>query len=259
MDKQVIKRQQNETELIVSVRKKLSELTLENLTKVGKDGSKSISKKAKELRDKFQATTLLTSFNTDLQDVICGACKTIDQCERIKSPSISILEEAYPTEYMADGTINESAAISFMTAHLIIVSDFVGARDKISEFQLKAVGEQIVSMYPTLTMTEFILFCSRLRAGRYGCFYGSVDTQQILRSFERFLSERERDYKTKDEREREENKEREKEMTKQNAMSGEDLKKAIDEGKLPNIKKLLQSKRGGLVGKISNVIKNIAK
>lgn len=160
---------------------------------------------------------------------------------------------------MPDGTINESAAMSFMTAHLIVVSDFVGARDKISEFQLRAVGEQIVSMYPTLTMTEFILFCSRLRAGRYGNFYGSVDTQRILSSFEKFLAEREKDYQAKDEREREEKRAMEKEMAKKNAMSGEDLKKALDEGKLPNIKRLLEYNHGGLIGKISNIIKNIAK
>lgn len=259
MENQIIKQQQNETDLIASVRKKLSELTSENLTKAEKDGSKIVSKKALELRDKFQATTLLASFNTDLQDVICGACRTIDQCERIKSPTISLLEEAYPTEYFSDGTIGESAAMSFMTAHLIVVSDFVGAREKITEFQLRAVGEQIVSMYPTLTMVEFILFCSRLRAGRYGSFYGSVDTQQILKSFEKFLAERERDYKVKEEREQEEKKEREKEMARKNAMSGEDLKKAMDEGKLPNIKRLLERNHSGFIGKISNVLKNIAK
>lgn len=108
-------------------------------------------------------------------------------------------------------------------------------------------------------MVEFILFCSRLRAGRYGSFYGSVDTQQILKSFEKFLVERERDYKAKDERERDEEKKREQEKARKNAMSGEDLKKAIDEGKLPNIKRLLERNHGGFIGKISNVIKNIAK
>lgn len=259
MGKQVIKQQQNETELIASVRKKLSELTSENLMRTGQDGAKSISKKAKELRDKFQATTLLTSFNTDLQDVICGACRTIDQCERIKSPTISLLEEAYPSEYLADGTVYESAAISFITAHLIVVSDFVGARDKISAFQLRAAGQQIVSMYPTITMTEFILFCSRLRAGRYGNFYGSVDTQQILGSFEKFLVEREKDYQAKDEREREDKKAMEIKMAKENAMPGEDLKKALDEGKLPSIKRLLECNHRGFIGNISNIIKKVAK
>lgn len=259
MDKQIIKQQQNETELIVSVRKKLSELTSENLMRTEKDGSKSISEKAKELRDKLTPMTLLTSFNTDLQDVICGACRTIDQCERIKSPTISLLEEAYPAEYMIDGTINESAAMSFMTAHLIVVSDFVGARDKFTEFQIKALGEQIVSIYPTLTMTEFILFCARLRAGRYGKFYGSVDAQQILSAFENFLADREHDYQAKEERERKEKEAMEKELAKKNAMSGEDLQKALDEGKLPFVKKLLEHKHGGLMGKISNALKIIAK
>lgn len=201
----------------------------------------------------------MTSFNTDLQDVICGACRTIDQCERIKSPTISLLEEAYPAEYLADGTINESAAMSFMTAHLIVVSDFVGVRDKITEFQIRALGEQIVSMYPTLTMMEFILFCARLRAGQYGKFYGSVDAQQILSAFEYFLEDRERDYKAKEERVRKEREVREDEQAKQNAMSGEDLQKAFDEGKLPFVKKLLEHKHVGFMGKISNALKNIAK
>lgn len=207
----------------------------------------------------YQATTLLASFNTDLQDVICGACRTIDQCENIKSPTLCILNEAYPTIYGMDGTISEGAAISFMNAHLLVVSDFVGAKKKITDIQLRAVGEQILTMYPTLTMVEFILFCARLRAGQYGIFYGSVDPQKILVAFKDFLEDRANDYCMLEERKRKAKNEEENAQMKENAMSYEDLQKAFDEGRLQNVKRLLGTKRKGFMGKISNALKNIAK
>lgn len=194
-----------------------------------------------------------------MQDVICGACRSIDQCKQIKSPTLCILNEAYPTTYYSDGTINEGAAISFMNAHLLVVSDFVGAKNKITTNQLRAVGEQILTMFPTLTMIEFILFCARLRAGQYGIFYGSVDPQKILVAFKEFLKDRDHDYCVKEEVDRKAREEKEKSEMKEKAMSGEDLQKAFDEGRLQYIKKLMETKKNNFIGKISNVIKNIAK
>lgn len=212
-----------------------------------------------ELRNHYHATTLLASFNTDLQDVICGACHTIDLCEKIKSPSICILNEAYPTLYAKDGTISEGAAISFMNAHLLVVSDFVGAKNKITDTQLRSVGEHILTLFPTLTMVEFILFCARLRTGRYGVFYGSVDPQKILVAFEVFLEDRKNDYCIREETERKIREEEESRKARENAMSYEDLQKAFADGKLQNVKKLFASGNGGLLGKISQSLKNLAK
>lgn len=259
MENQITQQSKKETDLIASVRNQLSWLTSRNLMSNENNGSKQVSQKAQSLRNNYQATTLLTSFNTDLQDVICGACRTVDQCEQIKSPSLCILNEAYPSVYASDGTINEGAAISFMNAHLLVVSDFVGAKNKITPNQLRAVGEQILTMFPTLTMVEFILFCARLRAGQYGIFYGSVDPQKILVAFKDFLEDRNHDYRIKEEGDRKAREEQENYEMKEKAMSREDLQKALDEGRLPNIKKLFETKKCGLVGKISNVIKNIAK
>ena len=259
MENQIARQNKKETDLIVSVREQLSWLTSRNLTNNENNGSKQVSQKAQSLRDNYQATTLLTSFNTDLQDVICGACRSVDQCEQIKSPSLCILNEAYPSAYAVDGTINEGAAISFMNAHLLVVSDFVGAKNKITPNQLRAVGEQILTMFPTITMVEFILFCARLRAGQYGIFYGSVDPQKILVAFKDFLKDRDHDYCVKEEGDRKAREEQENYEMREKAMSREDLQKALDEGRLPNIKKLFETKKCGLVGKISNVIKNITK
>ncbi len=259
MENQITQQNKRETDLIVSVREQLSWLTSRNLMSNENNGLKQVSQKAQRLRDNYQATTLLTSFNTDLQDVICGACRTIDQCEHIKSPSLSILNEAYPTAYAPDGTINEGAAISFMNAHLLVVSDFVGAKNKITPNQLRAVGEQVLTIYPTLTMVEFILFCARLRAGQYGVFYGSVDPQKILIAFKDFLADRDSDYRAKDDFERKLREEEENRKAKENAMTGEDLQKAFAEGRLQNIKRIMNIKKKGFVGKVSDVIKNIAK
>lgn len=146
-----------------------------------------------------------------------------------------------------------------MNAHLLVVSDFVGAKNKITATQLRAVGEQILTMFPTLTMVEFILFCARLRAGSYGVFYGSVDPQKILTAFKDFLEDREHDYRVKEDEVRKTREAEENRRMRENAMSHEDLQKAFDEGRLQNVKRLLGIKKKGFVEKISNALKNIAK
>lgn len=161
--------------------------------------------------------------------------------------------------YAKDGTISEGAAISFMNAHLLVVSDFVGAKSKITDTQLRSVGEHILTLFPTLTMVEFILFCARLRAGRYGGFYGSVDPQKILMAFEDFLEDRKHDYHAKEEAERKAREEEESRKAKENAMSYEDLQKAFAAGKLQNVKRLFTAGKGGLMEKISKSLKNLAK
>lgn len=57
-----------------------------------------------------------------------------------------------------------------MQGHLIAVSMFCGAREKMNEWQSKSLCSQIINEHPTLTLMEFILFCSRLRSAKYGKF-----------------------------------------------------------------------------------------
>jgi hypothetical protein len=84
----------------------------------------------------------------------------------------------------------QTLAHSFIKTHLIGVNDFVGVRNKLTDDQLDAVAEQILAERWYLNQYEIILFCGRLRSGRYEDFYGSVDPMRILKSLDRFCSDR---------------------------------------------------------------------
>lgn len=105
--------------------------------------------------------------------------------------------------------------------------------------QINAVCQQIYNLCPTLTMTEFILFCARVRSGKYESFYGSVDPLKILKSFDAFLKDRSKDYI--EERYRKSDEERLRQEQESKPCVGEDLKKMLDEGKLPFLDKICRA------------------
>ena len=111
--------------------------------------------------------------------------------------------------------------------------------------QINAVCQQIYNLCPTLTMTEFILFCARVRSGKYESFYGSIDPLKILTSFDTFLKDKSKDYIEERYRKIEEEKLREEQESK--PCVGEDLQKLLDSGKLPfldNLRKISSGKPG---------------
>lgn len=141
-----------------------------------------------------------------------------------------------------------------MGAHLIEVNNFVGVKGKLDKEQITSVCQQIYNLCPTLTMTEFILFCARVRSGKYEAFYGAIDPLKILVSFDSFLKDRSKDYIEERYRKTEEEKLRKEQECK--PCVGEDLKQMIDDGKLPFLDNLLKM-NGGKPGKYSLFLASI--
>lgn len=186
-----------------------------------------------ELRQNYQISELLIGFNTDLQDAISTCCVSIYQCGKIKSPKLSTVSEAY----------GEDGVYLFMRAHLVKVCEFIGVKEKMSDWQMKATCTQMYGSCPELTLTEFILFCSRLRSGQYETFYGSVDPQRVLISFDDFLKDRKADI-IAGKNEELENKRRIEDYQKS---YDENVTQMMADGKLPFLKSLM--KKGGQKGK----------
>lgn len=132
------------------------------------------------------------------------------------------------------------SVVMFLKAHLVRVCEFVGVKEKLSDWQLQSLSVQIYNECPTLTMSEFILFCARLRTGRYGKFYGSVDPQLVFLFFGNFLEEKKQDYlfgKREQEKIEKERKEAE-----SKSCSQEDVQQMLADGKLPFLAKLQRTK-----------------
>jgi len=188
-----------------------------------------ISEAALALRRRYTPSAITAMFPVDLQICVISACPTIDLCSEIQSPTLGVLSEAYSGMPAKDGTVVENAALTWMKAQMIAVSVFANVREKMSDWQINAVCEQILCEQPQTTMMEFVLFCARLRSGAYEDFYGSVDPMRIIKSFNAFLNDKRRDLARKWERDEEERRTREDEESRRNAISYEEWRRKLKE------------------------------
>lgn len=110
-----------------------------------------------------------------------AAFSTILEAHHAKNvPAIVHLAQAY----------DENVAVRWIQDQLLQVNEFAGVKSKLSDMQLNELAIQIRLEYGHLNLFEFILFCARLRSGRYEDFYGSVDPMRILKSLDAYCSDR---------------------------------------------------------------------
>lgn len=178
--------------------------------------------KAIALRNSYAPSQITAEYSVDLQTIAMSACPTIDCCTKIQSPTLATLSLAYPGFETPEGDKVENTAISWMQGQILAVCNFVNVSGKLSDWQLNSLCQQIVADYPNITMMEFVLFCSRLRSGRYCSFYGTIDPLLILKAFSDFMEDRKKDYWRKSEDDRKAKEERDAEEARKNAISWEE-------------------------------------
>lgn len=107
-------------------------------------------------------------------------------------PTLQELREAADAETM-----------KWLIAHLAVLSTYSGAKN-MDISQLRMLALTVVTEYGLLKMTEFMLFCHRFRAGKYGEFYGNVDPLKICTALNAFIyGERMERYAAHEQEERE--------------------------------------------------------
>lgn len=133
------------------------------------------------LRTNHTPTEIATLYNLDLQKQLVQ-CHDISVLHEVKeTPTLVMLEQAWGLEYVSRVIVK---------VHLIAVSEFCGVKNKMEEFQMDELCDQIVMEYGGLNVLEFICFCARLRSGKYETFYGNIDPTQITKSLEEFYEDR---------------------------------------------------------------------
>lgn len=95
----------------------------------------------------------------------------------------------HPTLAEVRRDYGDNAPVMWLVAQLYELCEYTGVR-KMSADQTEAVARVIASEFFYLKLTELMLFFKRLKAGRYGRFYGTVDTMQITTSLQDFVRER---------------------------------------------------------------------
>lgn len=212
-EKTLAKQHQSEPQSL-QIKEQLSSMILQRRTNT----TISIGNKTVDLLNQYSPAQITGKFPTGLQVVVMGACPTIDCCARIESPMLGTLAMAYPV-FCDDRGKEIDIAISWMKGQFTEVSTFANVKEKMTDWQMECLCQQILADYPTLTMFEFILFCARLRSGIYEDFYGSIDPMRILKSLRMFIEDKRKDYIRAEEEQRKKREERETKEIRKNAVS----------------------------------------
>ncbi len=175
---------------------------------------------------------LYKQYSPDLQGILDGRVRDISLiAERTDIPTLCDISSAYR---------NQGVAVDWLKTQLEVVNDFANVQQRLTTEQLMAIGEQIFSLYPDISLLEFILFCGRLRRGRYEKWYGAVDGQKILISLDAFMEDRRTDLVRRQEEEHR------RLMTRDAATKGIDPTRLVGEnpGEFPTLERLLKSGSG---------------
>lgn len=81
-------------------------------------------------------------------------------------------------------------AISWIGQHIGEMNYTVQALNRLDEEQMRTMAIDIISNHGDLNLGEICIFFARVRQGRYGHFYNTVDNTQIMKWLHEFRKER---------------------------------------------------------------------
>lgn len=220
----LIKRQQSEPLQMASIVK--NALSLIGSQKPNENGRKK-SALAIRLSDTCSPAELAISYTPTLQSTLPALCSNLYWAYSQKDiPQLSTVAQAYGEEFAAE---------TFITSHLVKVNEFVGAKNKLTDQQLLDLSYQILSEYWYLNLFEFIVFCGRLRSGKYEDFYGSIDPMRILKSLDDFCHDRWNDIERAKREEEKAQRELDEIERRKNSISFEDWYKGLSDDKKKDV------------------------
>lgn len=126
------------------------------------------------------AEKFLATFNPALQ---LTAARHLDRAYRGTAPQLATVCAGY----------GEPVAVVWLCIQIENVNLFAGVKEKMPVERQKELAGLILTEYAYLKTTELLLFFHRLKCGRYGRFYGTVDALFIASALLQFLDERRKD------------------------------------------------------------------
>jgi hypothetical protein len=191
-----------------------------------------------EIKRQFGQTYIefATRFNPGIQSQLLAKKADFVQCYHYPYPTLTSVAKAYTIQ----------AAINWLKIQFDNLGDFVGAREKMSDFQLEELSTLFYYECFYLNISEVALFIIKLKLGHYGEFYGTVDPLRIMNAKNHFLSERQRELQRYDEKQQRELQEKKREQWSARAVSYETyraLKRLKARKKIKNLRKKIHRKR----------------
>jgi len=124
-----------------------------------------------------EATEFLVTFNKDIQPLVAA---NPERAYLGTAPTLTIVIHAY----------NREVLISWLMAQMENLNDFIGIDKKMNINQMEELAGIIAVECHFLKVTEIHLFLHRMKAGRYGQFYGVIDPMRIMGGLSAFMEER---------------------------------------------------------------------
>jgi len=133
------------------------------------------------MRERYgDAARFLATFTPELQSY---AAREWERAYTGVAPTLETVVAGY----------GEPTALAWLCTQLESVNLFAGVKEKLSVARQKELAGLILVEYRHLKVSEALLFLHRLKCGRYGRFYGSVDALFITSALLQFMTERRSD------------------------------------------------------------------
>lgn len=191
------------------------------------------SQELAEIRKQFGQSYMefAVRFNPKIQTAILSNNADVVKCHHYPYPTLAKVAKAY----------SDMAPINWLKIQFDNLCDYVGVREKMSDYQLDEISTLFYYDCYYLNIAEVALFMAKIKLGHYGEFYGTVDPLKIMTAKNQFLSERQRELRKHEEQQEAEQRERIRAVWAANAVSYETykaMKRKKLRQKLRNLKKL---------------------
>lgn len=117
-------------------------------------------------------------------DYILTKCKGMT----IEDINILLVFAASPTLSEMRVCYGDNMPISWLMAQLFALSEFCGAKEKMTDNVAERTASIIYTHFYYLKASELLLFFYKFSTGRYGHFYGTIDPQIILNAISVFVT-----------------------------------------------------------------------
>lgn len=171
------------------------------------------SQEITEIKSQFGQTYMefAQRFNPRIQTIILSKRADYVQCHFYPYPTLAKVAKVY----------SEMAPINWLKIQFDNLCDYVGVKEKMSDFQIEELSTLFYYDCYFLNIAEVALFMVKLKLGTFGEFYGTVDPLKIMTAKNHFLSERQREIRKHEEKLEHENREQKRALWAANAVTYE--------------------------------------
>lgn len=139
---------------------------------------KPLQKAINETKARYgDARQFMITFNKNIQPLVAA---NIERAYLGTAPTLTLVRNSY----------SNNVLIMWIMAQLENLNDFIGVNQKMNINQMEELAQIIAIDYHFLKVTELHLFLHRLKAGRYGEFFGNIDPILITKALRTFAAER---------------------------------------------------------------------